>query len=167
MLDGECHIAITTNSEVHRDKILYEKFMRDPLVLIVRANYPVKNTITVGQLVTLPIVLRVSGATSLKILNDGLLKFGYSIKDLNILLKVFDNESVKQSVMAGFAAGFVTASSVKAHSGEFRIINIKNLKFDRNLYLMRLDNENYTKAMHYFWSFTISGKWNNSNHSIP
>jgi len=160
LLDGGCHIAITTNSDVCRDEILYEKFMNDPLVLIARSDYPAKNTIAIGQLVTLPIVLRVSGATSLKILNDELIKFGYSIKDLNIVLEVLDNESVKQSVLAGFSAGFVTASSIKAHRGEFRVINIKNLKFDRNLYLMRLKNGIFTRAMHYFWNFTISKKWN-------
>jgi DNA-binding transcriptional LysR family regulator len=155
-------IAITTNSLLYREKILYEKLMSDPLVLVANSSFPIKKTITIDQLKSLPFVLRTSGATSKYILESNLKKHSCNLEDLNIILRVFDNESVKQAVKANLAVGFVTNSSVVSDlSNELKIIKIKNLFMERNLYLMRLRNSShsFTIAMQSFWDFAIFKKW--------
>ncbi|MDR1514936.1 MAG: LysR family transcriptional regulator [Synergistaceae bacterium] len=162
IVNGVFDIAITTNNALHDREIVYEKLMSDPLLLIAHPYFPIKKTITVDQLKTLPLVFRISGATSKSILEKNLAKLSCHLDDLNIVLRVFDNESVKQAVKAGLAVGFVTASSISIDGlGEFKTVKIKDLYLERNLYLMKLKKpvREFTPAMQCFWNFALSKKW--------
>ncbi len=162
IMSGTFDIAITTNNTLHHDALIYEKLISDPLVLITHPDFPIKKIITVDQLKVLPLVLRSSGSTSKYILESNLEKLSCGIDDLNIVLRVFDNESVKETVKAGLAVGFVTASSISREApSELKTIRVKDIYLDRNLYLMRARNpvRPFTPAMQCFWDFALSKKW--------
>lgn len=159
LLEGMCNIAITTNNSLETGQIVYEKLDSDPLVLVAGSDYAVKRIITVEQLKALPLILRNSGTTSRRIIENGLLKESCSMEDLNVVLQVFDNESVKQSVSAGLGVGFVTESSMAGMKGVLKKIRVKNLRFERSLYLMRKEGSELSPSMRSFWRYALSKKW--------
>lgn len=159
IINGSFDIGITTNNQYKREKIIFDKLISDPIVLIARSDYPIRKNINIDQLKILPLAIRSSGETSISILDKNLHNINCSIDDLNVILRVYDNESVKQAVRSGLSVGFVTLSSILDQMEEYKIIRVQGLKFDRNIYIMRSVDREYSNAMKCFWHFAISKEW--------
>lgn len=144
------------------DDLIAEKFLYDPIVFICPNHMNIRDYITVNTLKKLPLVMRTDSMNSRELLTIGLEKHHLTLNDLNIVMQVYGDSAVKQAVSMGTGCGFIPRSLAYidlAAYPAFKVIQIKNLKLDRNIYLVRNKNSHVTKSIKTFYNFVINTDW--------
>lgn len=153
-------MIITSNIPKGSD-FVYDAILDDQLVLITSDNTKIDDMITINRFKKLPLVIRENDSTINRRVNLHLSKHGFEIKDLNVVQQAYGNEAVKQAVNAGMGFGFVAKSSISDPDSikKYKIIRIKGLKIERQIYLIHTASRHLTTSMVTFRKFVLLKRW--------
>ncbi|HRN16434.1 MAG TPA: LysR substrate-binding domain-containing protein [Xylanibacter oryzae] len=120
---------------IRQPQLKYSAFMKDELVAIVSAENVLvdKDEITISELQNTPLVLREHGSGTLDVVENALQNKGLSLSDMKIVMYLGSTESIKGFIAHSNSMGIVSVRSVSKAllNGEFKVIEIKGLKMER------------------------------------
>jgi len=126
-------------------QLKYTSFMDDELVAIVstKNKFHLPDTITLDQLLGLPIVIREFGSGTLDVIQKELGNRGRSLSDLHIEMNFGTTEGIKHYVEHTDCVGILSIRSVsmEIYNGVFRIVEIENLDLNRSFALVEKRGE--------------------------
>lgn len=138
LIAGEIELAVV-GSFGENPALDFQPLLSDPLVLVVGAAHPWRQRarVVARDLLELPLVVREEGSGSGGALLEAWHKAGLALDQLPVAARLGSNEAVKEAVVAGFGAAFLSASVVArevAH-GELCVIEVADLQVVRTLWL--------------------------------
>jgi DNA-binding transcriptional LysR family regulator len=146
-----------------RDGNLYfEPYLEDKLALVVASSHPLtkKESISFQELRKIPLIMQQSGSGATINLQKALIASGLNLSDLNILMELGLQESVKSAVLAGYGAAIISSLGIKKEieAGILKEIQIEGLDLYRQIFICynrTLPLSNITKE---FLAFAIQNK---------
>ncbi|HLS29415.1 MAG TPA: LysR family transcriptional regulator [Flavobacteriaceae bacterium] len=123
--------------ENHNKRLSYQKFVKDELVLVTRAqNLAVSDTITKEELIDLPFIKREIGSGSLQVIENNL--DNHRIKLNNIQSILGSTESIKNYLQYTNCFAFISIHSINREllDNRLRIIEIEGLSIERWFYFI-------------------------------
>jgi len=155
---GELALAII-GTHCDDEALTSAPLLGDTLLLVVGVNHPWRGRaeITLEELVATPLILREVGSGSGRVTEETLQIAGVDLNRLRILARLGSNEAVKQAVLGGVGAAFLSSLSVRrevAH-GELTWIRIKGLTIARRFWLTTRRGRTLSPAVHAFSSLLI------------
>jgi DNA-binding transcriptional LysR family regulator len=130
----------------HHPQISYEPFIKDEIVLVMRAgskSLP-KNEIKPEQLLSIPLVLREQGSGTLDVMYKALSKANIHQKQLNVQMHLDSTESIKQYILNSDCAAFLSIHSIakELQQNQFSIVDIKGIEISRTFQFIQLHGQN-------------------------
>ena len=129
----------------------FTPLLKDLLVLIVGPDHPLRKRrqISLQELVDLPIIVREDGSGTYQALQKALYNVDFEPGSLNIIARLGSNESVRQTVAAGYGCAFVSDLSIQKdiQHGELYKINVEGLNIERRLWLVTLRERTSSPAV--------------------
>jgi len=126
-------------SRNHERALVFEPLADDLLVLVVSPQHPWSQikTLELDALRQSPMILRERGSGSGKALNESLREAGFDPAQLQVAGQLGSNEAVRQTLLGGFGAAFLSEISVRQEllRGELISIRVENLHVQRQLWL--------------------------------
>ncbi len=100
------------------------------------------DTISAKDFVNCPFIGRESGSATAKVLEDELLKYGHSLKSLNIAARINSAEIIVSSVGAGLGVSIISqkVAELNKEHHNLRVFNIEGLQKTRTFYLVHNKN---------------------------
>ena len=146
-----------------RDGNLYfEPYLEDKLVLVTAGKHPLaqKKAISFQELQEIPLIMQQPGSGATINLQKALATSGLSFSNLNILMELGLQDSVKSAVLAGYGAAIISSLGVKKEieTGTLQEIEIEGLDLYRQIFICynrMLPLANITKE---FLAFAIRNK---------
>lgn len=139
LLKNEIDLAIVEGSSKN-SLIKYIPFIKDEIVAIVHTSQALSQTdeITIGDLKAIPLVLREEGSGSLAVISDKLKEYGVKLTDMNIVLHLGSTESIKSYLAHSNTVALISIHAVTKEiaNGEFKVIDISDLEFNRVFYFI-------------------------------
>lgn len=127
-------------------QLKYQFFMKDELVLIAHHSNPISNrdSLSIDEFVTSPIVLREIGSGSLQVIQHFLEAQKIKLRDLNIEMHLGSTESIKKYLEHSPCLGIVSIQAIQSElkEGTFKIIDLDNISFERNFYFITSHGNN-------------------------
>jgi DNA-binding transcriptional LysR family regulator len=121
-----------------KPRIVFTKIANDEIIL---AAHPAvsKSKITLDELKAMPIILREHTSGTRMAVQEKLQRKGITEKELNAVMELGSTEAVKQGVIAGLGAGFVSERSIKHEEehGLLKRITIQHLTIDRHFWIVK------------------------------
>ncbi|MEG0668450.1 MAG: LysR family transcriptional regulator [Clostridium sp.] len=141
------------------DNVVTETMMSDKLVLVSGKNSLI-DSITINELISLPLILREDGSGTLSVLDKALKKQNLSVNNLNVLLSLNSPESIKSSVVSGRGYTFMPELSIahELRTGALKKINIEGLTIPFDYYLALRKNYCLADSEEKFLAFLTSKK---------
>ena len=119
-------------------RLAFDSFIEDKLILVVSKNSPFadRRTINYDELKTIPLILQQPGSGATVTLQHALAEMHLHFTDLQILMQLGLQDSVKSAVAAGFGATIISAlgANKEIENGELIPINISDLDLRRKIY---------------------------------
>ena len=161
LLEHDCDIGLS--SFIPKEPgLVYSKIMSDPLVLICPSDMGISSVISTSQLRKMPLIIREDDCYSYSLMISGLKQAGLDFKDMNVVMQVFGNSAVIQSVGMGIGCGIVPRSlacnNLTVNSG-FKVVSVRNLSMDRDLYFVQRDDGVCSCSMKLFCIYSAHGQW--------
>ncbi|MGG7179222.1 LysR substrate-binding domain-containing protein [Clostridium paraputrificum] len=158
LMDHTTNIAIIQDMIVP-DNISTIPIMSDRLILVGGKNTK-KNSISLSELTSIPLILREEGSGILALLEKSLKENLLTLSNLNILLSLNSLESIKSSVASGRGYSFLPESVVshELRTGTLQKINIEELDIPFNYYVAFRKNYLFTDYENKFLDFLTSKK---------
>jgi len=124
--------------KIKKPGLIFHNLIKDRIVLIVHPSFRRKK-VKLEALRDLPLIFRESSSGTRMTVMEKLYKKGISIKGLNILMELGSTEAVKQGVMAGLGASFVSERTIKNEEkqGLLKKLSVEGLNIDRNFWLVK------------------------------
>ncbi len=146
-----------------RDGNLYfESYLEDKLVLVSAQSHPLaqKKRISFQELRKIPLIMQQPGSGATINLREALATGGLTFSDLNILMELGLQDSVKSAVLAGYGAAIISSLGIKKEieSGLLQEIEVEGLDLYRKIFICynrMLPLTNITKE---FLAFAIRNK---------
>jgi DNA-binding transcriptional LysR family regulator len=134
--EGKIDIGLVEGITV-QPHLKYTTFKDDELIAIVGKNSSLwdQDEISIEQLTQTPIVLRERGSGTLDVIEQCLGEHNIKLSNLNISMYLGSTEAIKRFVEQSSCIGIVSLFSVSKEllHGDFKVIEIKNLKMERIL----------------------------------
>ena len=134
LIKGEIDLALVENASSHQD-IKYRDFFDDEIVAVTGINsvYARKNSISVADLKSIPIVLREKGSGTLEVIETTLTKNKIDLAKLNILIHLGSTESIKNFLSNFDGISLVSEKAIEKELQQKQLIKIpvKALDFRR------------------------------------
>lgn len=119
----------------------YTKFVKDEIVLVANKENPFlkKQTITIDELKSIPLLFREQGSGTLEVIAYHLKPFGIKISDLNIEMRLGSSESMKNYLLHSNCMAFLSIHSVfrELKENKYTIIDIKDFAIERDFYFIQ------------------------------
>jgi DNA-binding transcriptional LysR family regulator len=116
----------------------FRHFATDRIVLVVPAGHPWrgKRRVTLAQLADQSLILREPGSGSRWCLERGLAGAGQSLRDLCVALELGSNEGIKEAVLRGLGAAFLSSYAVADDlaAGRLHAVPVAGLSLERELF---------------------------------
>lgn len=156
LLKGEIEIAVV-GSHPEIPGCDFTPLQKDLLVLVVGAHHPwqKEETITLDELGGEGLLLRESGSGSDLALRAALRKAGFDPATLQVAARLGSNEAIKEAIVSGYGAAFVSESAVKREvlRGELTIVPVSGLQVQRHFWLVRRSHRTLSPAAIAFAAF--------------
>jgi DNA-binding transcriptional LysR family regulator len=153
LLSEAIELAIVGSQGTHRG-VDYEPLDSDLLVLAVSPHHPWGNCreITLDEIATSPIVIREVGSGSDQALREALNQAGFDPVRLQIAVRLGSNEAVRQAIIKGFGAAFLSEISIKQElwRGELVKVPIKDFSVRRQFWLVTRSQRTLSPAAQRF-----------------
>jgi DNA-binding transcriptional LysR family regulator len=118
----------------------FHPFAKDELVLIAAAKHPWygRKRISLRELAAQPLVLRGPGSGARWFFEQALGGRGTSLADLNVVLELGSNESIKEAVANGEAAAVLSNLTVRQElaDGRLHALRIAGLSLERTMFVV-------------------------------
>ncbi|MBM4763574.1 selenium metabolism-associated LysR family transcriptional regulator [Bacillus sp. B15-48] len=113
-------------------------FATDELIIIASPQFISKSTITIEELLELPLIIREKGSGTRQVMEDALRKNSVNPSKLNIVMEVEHTEVIKSSVEAGLGISIISKSAVKKEIklDTLRQLDIEGIKLHRDFYMI-------------------------------
>ena len=119
-------------------EIAYTPFLKDEIVLVVSKGNPLfkKETLSLEELKTIPMVLREQGSGTLQVVQDALHKVGLQVEDLSVEMHLGSSESIKTYLKHSHSAAFLSINTIlkEIQSGDLFIVDVEKLNIQRYFY---------------------------------
>lgn len=135
---GEVALAVVGNRFDDGD-ISFEPLLSDRLLLVVGSGHPWWQRTEVGleELASAPLVVREAGSGSGRAVESALRQAGLDPGRLRVVASLGSNEAVKQAVIGGFGAAFLSSLSIRREleHGELMAVSPAGLSVERRFWL--------------------------------
>ncbi len=162
VLDGSAELALT--GTLTRDRqLVFEPFMEDELVVIAPAKPPysedTSGTISLGQLIEAPFILRGEGSGTRRETEAYLARFGYETGALNVVATMDNPDAVIKGVSQGLGISIVSRLSAADYErfGLLRIFQLAEGDMRRILYVVQNKNRPLSAAGKAFVQYVTQG----------
>jgi LysR family transcriptional regulator, low CO2-responsive transcriptional regulator len=159
MCAGEIDLAVSS-LRVPRHAVEYRHFSDDLLILIAPPDHPwaAADSVSPGELVEYPLVLRETGSGTVITLNRELAALDMSVEMLQTRLVLFNTEAIVQAVVEGVAPAFVSELAAEPMLREGLVVKVPvvGLRLIQRLYMARHAGFHATEAQTAFWDFTFA-----------
>ena len=119
----------------------YTPFVKDELVLVVRAGHPLAKSqqINIDELLQVPLLLREPGSGTLEIIAQALKALGIKLSQLTVEMQLGSTEAMKLYLQNSDAAAFLSIHSIfnELQQNRFVVIDIDHLELERSLYFIQ------------------------------
>lgn len=119
--------------------LVFEPFLEDKLVLVTAKNHELahRNTISINELRDIPLIMQQPGSGATINLQEALSNAGLKMVELNILMELGLQNSVKSAVLAGYGAAIISSLGVKKEieNGELVQIEVEDLDLCRQIFI--------------------------------
>src|SRR5262249_35138798 len=110
------------------------------MVLVVPASHAGlrRRRVSLKQLAQQPLIVREAGSGSRWCLEQALARVGKSLHDLRIVLELGSNEAIKEAVLRGLGAAFVSNLAVQKEiqAGQLHALRVTRLPLERELFVV-------------------------------
>lgn len=135
---GEVALAIVGNC-FSDEAVVYAPLTSDTLLFVVGARHPWRDRVEIGleELAATPLIVREFGSGSGRSTEDALQKAGIATDRLHVVARLGSNEAVKQTVIRGFGAAFLSSRSIQRElaQGELIALKVEGVTIERRLWL--------------------------------
>jgi DNA-binding transcriptional LysR family regulator len=114
LLADNVEVAVIGNRSDERG-VDYLPLTSDLLVLVVSSKHPWsrRQEITLHDLAKSPLIVRERGSGSNQALQQALRHAGFDLEQLQVAVRLGSNEAVRQTVLSGFGAAFISEISIR------------------------------------------------------
>jgi LysR family transcriptional regulator, transcriptional activator of the cysJI operon len=141
LIQKEIEIGIVEGQSKNQS-IKYVPFLKDELVLVCHSKHPLTklNEISIEELKTLRLLTRERGSGTLEVIEYALRKHNLQLSDLQIEMELGSTESIKSYLLHSECFAFMSIYSIanELKNQELTIIDIKDLTFERDIYIITL-----------------------------
>lgn len=142
--------------------LIFEPYLQDSLVLVAASGHPAaqRARINFEDLQAIPLILQQPGSGATINLQEALSRVNLKISDLNLLLELGLQDSVKSAVLAGYGATIISELGVKKEleSGQLKRIDVTGLDLMREIYVCTNRNVPLSRLAASFLEFAITHK---------
>lgn len=143
----------------NRKELKYTRFLKDEIVLCTRTQNPGlrKNTISLKELIQLPLLMREQGSGTLDVIYEALKKAGIKPKQLNIGMRFESTESIKSYLLHSNDYAFLSINAIlpEIQNNALILIEIKFLSIERYFYIAEQQG-NQSPLIQLFIKFLIN-----------
>ena len=119
----------------------YTEFLKDEIVLAssTRSSFAMKQTISIDDLVAIPLVLREPGSGTLEVIAHALKPQGIGLQNLKCEMELGSTEGIKLYLLNADCMAFLSIHSILKELGqkELMIIDIEGVSIERNFYFIQ------------------------------
>lgn len=138
LTEGEVALAVVGRC-CELDGVTFTPLLLDTLHLVVGGGHPWQDrpSVDLEELATTPMIVREAGSGSGQAVEEALRQAGFDPQRLRILAHLGSNEAIKQSVMSGFGAAFLSSLSIarELEHGEMKVVPVTGLIVERRFWL--------------------------------
>lgn len=140
--------------KIKKAGLIFHKLIHDHIVLIVHPSIK-KKRLKLDELKDLPLVFRENSSGTRMTVTEELRKKSILAKDLDIVMELGSTEAVKQGVMAGLGASFVSERTIRNEEkqGLLTKISVKGLKIDRNFWIVKRSSSDFSRTGKALYNF--------------
>ena len=137
LLNDICEIGFITRDSQEED-LVSQKITEEKIVLISPKEYDIKEKIELKEVLNLPLIILREEYIIKEKLNRALNDIGYSINDLNIMVRVETTEVIKTLVQNGYGLGFVSYNAIKEEyaANKIQVSRIKDYNLNYNIFMV-------------------------------
>lgn len=161
VIDGSVDLGLV-GQYIEKDDCCYIPFCQDSLLIAapVTPHYLKlkENNATLEELIREPMIVREKGSGTKKEMDFFLEKSGIAPSDLNVIARMNDLESIKQSIVNGLGISILSARSVQDLAGtkQILIFPLGDTESRRNFYIVYSRNRILKPHVRQFIQFTQS-----------
>lgn len=137
--NGEIELGII-GSLFDEEDIDFKPLGRDEIVLVVKGSHPWarRNRINLDEILSAKYIIREAGSGTEKTVREALVKAGIEPSQMKVQASLGSNEAVKQAVVNGIGAAFISEMSIRKElaQGDVATVKIKGLTIFRCFYLI-------------------------------
>jgi len=153
LLADEVELAVVGSCGNERG-LDYRPLADDLLVLAVGSQHPLagRATLTLAELLATPLIVREIGSGSGQALRQALHRAGCDPEQLPVAVKLGSNEAVRQTLLGGFGAAFLSEISIRQElqRGELVKLPVAGLTVARNFWLATRSRRTLSPAAQLF-----------------
>ena len=136
---GHVHLGLV-GGKGESPHLKFRPFACDQMALIVPARHRLarRKCVSVEQLLQQPLIVREAGSGSRWCLEQSLTRAGKSAKELQVVLELGSNESIKEAVLHGLGVAVLSTQVVQQElqSGRLRALEVSDLPLEREMFLV-------------------------------
>ncbi|MBI5968117.1 MAG: LysR family transcriptional regulator [Deltaproteobacteria bacterium] len=122
------------------EDIDFKPLGRDKIVLVVKGNHPWagRKSINLNELLNEKFIIREAGSGTEKTVREALVRASIEPSQMKVRASLGSNEAVKQAVVNGIGAAFISQMSIRKEltQGEVAIVKVKGLTISRCFFLI-------------------------------
>jgi DNA-binding transcriptional LysR family regulator len=154
------------------ENIDFKPLGRDKIVLVITGDHPwaKRKSIRLGELLDERYIIREAGSGTEKTVREALVKAGIEASQMKMRASLGSNEAVKQAVINGLGAAFISEMSVRRElaQGDVATVKIKGLTISRRFYLVSRLKRNLSPPAQAFANLLMEMYGNSKPvHSFP
>lgn len=162
---GEVTLAVVGN-RFGDEAVEYDPLTSDTLLFVVGPGHPWQDRVAVGlaELASTPLIAREAGSGTGRSTENALQAAGFDVARLHIVARLGSNEAVKQAVIRGFGAAFLSSLSIQRElaCGELIALNVEGVTIERRFWLATRRGRTLSPAAHAFARLLTETLGNNS-----
>ena len=164
LLRGEVALAVVGNC-FGDEAVTYAPLTSDTLLFVVGPGHPWQDRVAVGlaELASTPLIVREAGSGTGRSTENALQAAGFDMARLHIVARLGSNEAIKQTVIRGFGAAFLSALSIQREleCGELIALKVEGVTIERRFWLATRRGRTLSPAAHAFASLLTETLGNN------
>ena len=156
VLDAEIEVGMV-GARLEHPSVIYHVFQEDELILAAAYGntFSQRAPLSLGDLTTIPFVLREYGSGTRITLEQALREFSFGLKKFNVVAEMGSTQAVKEAVRAGMGLSILSRRAVE---DEIRFnllveIPVKGLAIKRHFYLVTHRSRTMFPICQAFWNF--------------
>lgn len=138
LLGGTVALAVVGQSS-GPEQLIYTPLLADTLHLVVGDGHPWREraAVELEELASTPMIVRETGSGSRQAVEEALRQAGFDAQRLRVVAHLGSNEAVKQTVMRGFGAAFLSSLSFTRElaCGALRVVPVRGFAVERRFWL--------------------------------